>query len=43
MEGEAVVGASWTLGLSFILLTVAFHTTCGGDDGVRRKADSGQG
>jgi hypothetical protein len=27
MEGEAVVGASWILGLSFILLTVAFHTT----------------
>jgi hypothetical protein len=27
MEGEVVVGASWILGLSFILLTVAFHTT----------------
>lgn len=22
-----MVGASWTLGLSFIVLTVAFHTT----------------
>jgi hypothetical protein len=27
MEEKLLVGASWTLGLSFIVLTVAFHTT----------------
>jgi len=27
MEGGTVVRASWVLGLSFIVLTVAFHTT----------------
>ena len=27
MEGGTVVRASWTLGLSLIVLTVAFHTT----------------
>ncbi|MGB9225022.1 hypothetical protein [Mycobacterium sp.] len=27
MEGETLVAASWTLGLLFIVLTVAFHTT----------------
>jgi hypothetical protein len=27
VEGGTVVRASWTLGLSFIVLTVAFHTT----------------